>query len=244
MHTNSFTHLPCPPLASAPYYEYSSVSTPYSCSTGPKIDQRTSEFQIEAKCPLKIPSILFTSQRWQWPAKRLHFHALCKANSYFIWAAYFVWGGGCVGFPVYSGLRWWELCGCVNIVPIKFEEWPLTRRVLDQKFAPMLLRFLKECRSLLKRENEEFQLSLICTQFSWVWHILSASAGMLLFFSKRDYFFPRSKTEFLFPCSTVIPCVCLRVECALGSFQHLWDRAGRRRHSDFCSRMPRLHPLG
>lgn len=65
----------------------------------------------------------------------LHFHALCRANSYFIWAAYFVWGGGCVGFPVYSGLRWWELCGRVNIVPIKFEEWPLTTRSFCRKVA-------------------------------------------------------------------------------------------------------------
>lgn len=92
--------LPRPPLACARYYEYSNVINSYLCSTGPKIDQRTSEYQIEAKSPLKISSILFTSQRWQWPAKRLHFHALCKANSYFIQAAYFVWGGGCVGFPV------------------------------------------------------------------------------------------------------------------------------------------------
>lgn len=91
--------LPSPPLASAPY-EYSNVNNSYLCSTGPKIDQRASEYQIEAKSPLKISSILFTSQRWQWPAKRLHFHALCKANSYFIQAAYFVWGGGCVAFPV------------------------------------------------------------------------------------------------------------------------------------------------
>lgn len=106
MHTNTFTHLPCPPLACAPYYEKSSVNTSYSCSTRPKIDQRTSEYQIEAKCPLKIPSILFTSQRWQWPAKILHFHSLCKASSYYMRAAYLVWDGGCVCFPVYSGL-WW-----------------------------------------------------------------------------------------------------------------------------------------
>lgn len=162
MQANTFTYLPCPPLACTPHYEYSSADTPYSCSTETKIDQRTSEYHIEAKCPLKIPSILFTSQRWQWPAKRLHFHAQCKANSCFIWAAYFVWGGGCVGFPIYSGLRWWEFGGCVNIVLIKFEEWPLTRRSLCRKVAgpkvcsDAFLRLLKEFRILSWRVSVVF----------------------------------------------------------------------------------------
>lgn len=58
-------HLPRPPLACAPVYEYSNVNNSYSCNTEPKIDQRISEYQIEAKSPLKISSILFTSRRWQ-----------------------------------------------------------------------------------------------------------------------------------------------------------------------------------
>lgn len=68
-HTHTYTHrradkrVPRPPLACSPYYEYSNVKNLYLCSTGPKIDQRTSEYQIEAKSPLKISSILFTSQR-------------------------------------------------------------------------------------------------------------------------------------------------------------------------------------
>lgn len=75
--------------------------------------------------------------------------------------------------------------------------------------------------------------------------MLSASAGTsLVLLKEMTFFFPGSKTlEFLCPCSTVIPCVCLGEECALGSFQHLWDRAGRRTHSESCSRMARSHPL-
>lgn len=71
----------------------------------------------------------------------------------------------------------------------------------------------------------------------------SASAGIFFSFSQRWVFPQEQNFVFLFPCSTVIPCVCLREECALGSFQHLRDQAGRRRHSESCSRMPHSHPL-
>lgn len=52
-----------------------------------------------------------------------------------------------MGFPVYSCLWWWELCGCMNIVLIKFEERPLTTKPFCRKAAgppQMLLRVLKD----------------------------------------------------------------------------------------------------
>lgn len=56
--------------------------------------------------------------------------------------SHLVWGGGCIGFPVYSGLRWWELCGFVNTASIRFEEWPVTTKTILKalKFGPGLFK--------------------------------------------------------------------------------------------------------
>lgn len=72
-------------------------------------------------------------------------------------------------------------------------------------------------------------------------HWTLTHAGSVWILLSADFFSQEQHSGFLCPCSTVIPCVCLREECALGSFQHLWDRAGRS-DSDSCSRMPRSHP--
>lgn len=56
MDTKAFSHLPRPLLACPPYDEYSSLNASYSCSAGLKINQRTWEYQIEAKYPLKYPT--------------------------------------------------------------------------------------------------------------------------------------------------------------------------------------------
>lgn len=101
----------------------------------------------------------------------------------------------------------------------------------------------------LERETEYFISFLAHLTVYWYLYLmhwrLSHTVSFRVFLFFKWWLFPQEQnSEFLFPRSTVIPWVCLRLECALGSFQHLWDWAGRRRHSDFCSRMPCSHPLG
>lgn len=213
-----------------------------------KIDQRPWEYQIEAKCPLKISSILFTSQRWQWPAKRLHFHALCKANSFFYTSGPFRLGWRLCGFPsilcsAVMGTLWLCEYSVDKVWGMTFNQKVILQKgCRTWKSSPMLSTFLKEFMILLLKTRQSFSVFDLFNSPDSDTYYLHQLKCLLL--KEKTFFPPRSKTlEFPLPCSTVIPWVCLREECALGSFQHLWDRAGRRRHSDFCSRMPHSHPL-
>lgn len=83
---------------------------------------------------------------------------------------------------------WWELCGFVNTVSIKFAEWPLTTRSHWRKLAGP-----EVWSTTLKNVWKDFLLSLIL--FSRVWFIattLAATPRVLFSPQQQKLWIPRS----------------------------------------------------
>ena len=167
------------------------MNTPNSCSTGPKIDQRTSEYQIEA--PKNTLCIVYKSATGQ----KRPLSCSMQSQLLFYMSSLFCLGWRLCGFP---SILWSAVMGTLWLCEYSVDRaWGMTfnQRVALQKsrWTGNPRRCFQELSHYLR---EEFQSSLICLNSlesdTYYMHQLEC-----FFLSKRDAFPPHEqRVEFFF----------------------------------------------